>query len=67
MATKSLEGKLGWGQALFKVLLPAFSFVGSIFLARYINLAFDRIHDAQSRELPGEKTRMEEAKRRTVK
>lgn len=64
---KSLEGKLNIFEALFKVTVPVLSFVGSIFLARYVNLVFDRVHHTESLELPGEKTRMEDVKRRTVK
>lgn len=50
----SLEGKLSLGQALFRIMLPAVSFVGSIFLARYVNMAFDRIHEAHTEGNPGE-------------
>lgn len=46
----SLAGKLSLGQALFRVVAPAVTFVGSIFLARYVNMVFDRIHEQNQQE-----------------
>jgi len=61
----SLEGKLSLSQALIKVLAWPVSFVGGIFLARYANMLFDKIHFGSERDnIPGDKTVVSKLRRK---
>jgi hypothetical protein len=52
MAGKTMEGSMSVFQGFTYVLTRVAVFVGMVFAARYVNLAFDKIHSTDRKSLP---------------